>query len=117
VILVDHGDNCGAGGTTDIMAVLQEVLAQGLEDVVAGPFCDPATVALLFEHGVGAEVTVDVGGKTDMPALNLTGQPLRLTGVVERLTDGNYTVTGPMYTGMRSPTAHREAETAKAHRG
>jgi microcystin degradation protein MlrC len=41
VILVDHGDNCGAGGTTDIMAVLQEVLAQGLEDVVAGPFCDP----------------------------------------------------------------------------
>ena len=101
VILVDHGDNCGAGGTTDIMAVLREVLAQGLEDVVAGPFCDPATVALLFEHGVGAEVTVDVGGKTDMPALNLIGQPLRLTGLVERLTDGNYTVTGPMYTGMR----------------
>lgn len=101
VILVDHGDNCGAGGTTDIMAVLEEVLAQGLEDVVAGPFCDPVTVATLFEHGVGAEVTVDVGGKIDMPALNLVGQPLRLTGVIERLTDGEYTVTGPMYTGMR----------------
>ena len=101
VILVDHGDNCGAGGTTDIMAVLQEVLAQGLEDVVAGPFCDPASVATLFEAGVGAEVTLDVGGKTDMPALQLQGQPLRLCGVVERLTDGDYTVTGPMYTGMR----------------
>ena len=101
VILVDHGDNCGAGGTTDIMAVLQEVLTQGLEDVVAGPFCDPATVATLFEQGEGAKVTADVGGKTDMPALQLKGQPLRLSGVVERLTDGEYTVTGPMYTGMR----------------
>jgi microcystin degradation protein MlrC len=50
---------------------------------------------------VGAEVTLDVGGKTDMPALQLQGQPLRLCGVVERLTDGEYTVTGPMYTGMR----------------
>ncbi len=101
VILVDHGDNCGAGGTTDIMAVLEEVLRQGLEDVVAGPFCDPATVAVLFEQGVDAEVTVDLGGKIDMPALGLIGQPLRLTGVVERLTDGEYTVTGPMFTGMR----------------
>lgn len=101
VILVDHGDNCGAGGTTDIMAVLEEVLRQGLEDVVAGPFCDPATVAILAEQGVNSEVTVDLGGKTDMPALGLTGQPLRLTGVVECLTDGEYTVTGPMFTGMR----------------
>lgn len=101
VILVDHGDNCGAGGVTDIMDVLEEVMRQGLEDVVAGPFCDPATVNLLFERGVGAEVTVDVGGKTDMPALNIQGRPLRLTGEVQNLTDGQYTVTGPMLTGVR----------------
>lgn len=101
VLLIDHGDNCGAGGVTDIMDVLEEVLRQGLQDVVAGPFWDPATVATLFERGVGAEVTVDVGGKTDMPALGLKGRPLRLTGVVERLTDGEYTVTGPMFTGVR----------------
>src|SRR5690606_30149655 len=101
VILVDHGDNCGAGGVTDVMDVLEEVLRQGLEDVVAGPFCDPATVSALFEQGVDAEVTVDVGGKTDMPALGLTGRPLRLSGVVECLTDGEYTVTGPMFTGVR----------------
>ena len=100
VILVDHGDNAGAGGTTDIMGVLEEVLRQGLEDVVAGPFCDPACVALLFGKNIGDEVTVDVGGKIDMPALKLTGKPLRLTGVIEKLTDGNYTITGPMFTGM-----------------
>ena len=101
VILVDHGDNCGAGGTTDIMAVLEEVLAQGLEDVVAGPFCDPQTVNTLFEMEIGQQVTVDVGGRIDMPALNLTGTPLRLTGVIEKLTNGEYTITGPMFTGMK----------------
>lgn len=101
VILVDHGDNCGAGGTTDVMAVLQEVLAQGLQDVVAGPFCDPAAVEHLFVQGVGASVSLNVGGKTDLPALNLQGQPLPLCGVVEQLTDGQYTVTGPMFTGVK----------------
>lgn len=99
IVLVDHGDNCGAGGPTDVMAVLEETLNQGLENMVAGPFCDPETVQQLFGVGIGKEVTIQLGGKTDMPALNLKGQPLELTGVVEALTDGTYTVTGPMFTG------------------
>lgn len=100
VVLVDHGDNCGAGGTTDIMAVLQEVIKQGLDDVIAGPICDPQAVDELIRAGEGAEVTVDIGGKVDMPALNLKGEPLRLSGKVVKITDGNYTITGPMFTGM-----------------
>ncbi|MFT4066495.1 M81 family metallopeptidase [Paraburkholderia sp.] len=101
VLLVDHGDNCGAGGPTDVMTVLREVLARGMRDVVAGPFWDPQTVDALFDAGVGATLTVDVGGRTDMPAIGLKGEPLRLTGRVRTLTDGTYTVTGPMFTGMR----------------
>lgn len=101
IILVDHGDNCGAGGTTDVMAVLKEVIEQALDDVVAGPFWDPAAVAELVKAGVGAHVSLSLGGNTDMPALKLQGQPLPISGVVESLTDGNYTVTGPMYTGMK----------------
>ncbi|MGH8856609.1 MAG: M81 family metallopeptidase [Polaromonas sp.] len=101
VILVDHGDNCGAGGPTDQMSVLGEVMRQGLDDVVAGPFWDPAAVAQMIQAGVGQQVTVAVGGKTDMPALNLKGQPLTLTGRVKCITDGSYQVTGPMFTGMQ----------------
>ncbi|WP_349606824.1 M81 family metallopeptidase [Cupriavidus sp. DF5525] len=101
VVLVDHGDNCGAGGPTDEMTVLREVLRQGLDGVVAGPFWDPAAVAELVAAGVGQTVTLDVGGKTDMPALGLKGTPLRLTGCVKCITDGNYQVTGPMFTGMK----------------
>lgn len=100
IVLVDHGDNCGAGGPTDVMEVLREVMQQELEDVVAGPIWDPAAVELMIRAGVGARITLDLGGKTDMPALNLTGQPLRVTGRVAKITDGNYRVTGPMFTGM-----------------
>ena len=83
------------------MSVLEEVLRQGLENVVAGPFWDPASVALMIETGVGQRMTLALGGKTDMPALKLKGRPLALTGRVVAITDGNYEVTGPMFTGMR----------------
>lgn len=100
VILVDHGDNCGAGGVTDVMAVLEEVMKQGLTDVVAGPIWDPQAVDILIQAGVGATLTIDLGGKTDMPELGLKGQPLQITGTVINITDGNFQITGPMFTGM-----------------
>ncbi|HEU0231401.1 MAG TPA: M81 family metallopeptidase [Burkholderiaceae bacterium] len=104
VVLVDHGDNCGAGGPTDVMAVLREAMRQGLTDMVAGPFWDPAAVAELVDAGEGSQVTIRIGGKTDMPALGMHGEPLEITGKIVRITDGNYTVTGPMFTGMRLST-------------
>lgn len=104
VVLVDHGDNCGAGGPTDVMAVLREALRQGLTDMVAGPFWDPGAVAELVRAGQGAHVALDIGGKTDMPTLGLQGEPLRIEGTIVKITDGNYTITGPMFTGMRLST-------------
>jgi len=101
IILVDHGDNCGAGGNQDVMEVLEETIRQGLTDVVAGPFWDPAAVAQMAAAGVGAEVTLLLGGKTDMPALKLKGKPLKVSGRVRCITDGRFTVTGPMQTGTR----------------
>jgi microcystin degradation protein MlrC len=101
IVMVDHGDNTASGGTQDVMSVVAEAIKQGLEDVVAGPICDPAAVAQMAAAGVGATVTVEIGGKTDMPALGLKGQPLAVTGTVKTLTDGEFTVTGPMATGMR----------------
>ena len=100
VVLVDHGDNCGAGGITDVMAVLEEVMKQGLTDVVAGPIWDPEAVDTLIQAGVGTTLTIDLGGKTDMPELGLKGQPLQITGTVINITDGNFQITGPMFTGM-----------------
>ena len=101
VILVDHGDNTASGGTQDVMSVLEEVVRQQLDDVVAGPFCDPIAVAKLIEAGIGANVSIDVGGRVDMPALHLEGRPMALSGKVRAITDGEFGVTGPMATGAR----------------
>ena len=99
-ILADHGDVCGSGGTQDVMAVLAEVMRQGLTNVCAGPYYDPAAVAEMVAAGLDAEITLSLGGKTDMPAIGLRGEPLQVTGRVRRITDGRFTITGPMMTGV-----------------
>jgi microcystin degradation protein MlrC len=101
IILVDHGDNTASGGTQDVMSVVGEVMKQGLDDVVAGPICDPVSVRRLIEAGTAAGVTLALGGVVDMPQINLPGRPLTVTGKVTRITDGEFTVTGPMATGTR----------------
>jgi microcystin degradation protein MlrC len=99
VVMADHGDNTASGGTQDVMSVIEEAMKQGLEDACAGPICDPATVEQMIKSGIGAEVILDLGGKVDMPAMGLKGKPLRVSGKVKAITDGQFVVTGPMATG------------------
>jgi microcystin degradation protein MlrC len=116
VVLLDHADNVGSGGTEDCMTVIAAVLDQGLRDVAVAAVWDPGAVTEMTEAGVGAEVTLDLGGKTDMPSIGETGRPLRLTGRVRALTDGRWSVRGPMYTGSEvntGPTAVFETEGVK----
>ena len=113
VVLLDHADNVGSGGTSDSMTVIAELLRQGLDDVAVGAVWDPAAVTQMMAAGVGATVTLDLGGKTDMPSIHARGKPLRLTGTVRRLSDGQWTVRGPMYTGSKvttGPTALFETD-------
>jgi microcystin degradation protein MlrC len=100
IVLADHGDVGGSGGSTDVPVVLDEVIRQGLEDVCAGPFWDPDTVTQMVAAGIGSEVTVQFGGRIDFPAIKLKGEPLKLTGTVRRITDGKFVVTGPKNTGI-----------------
>ena len=108
VLLLDHADNVGSGGTEDVMTVLREVIRQGLEDVAVAAVWDPDAVQRMAKAGVGATVTLSLGGKTDMPSIGMTGAPLDVTGKVRTLSDGEWIVRGPMYTGVKvtmGPTA------------
>jgi microcystin degradation protein MlrC len=82
VLLADHGDVAGSGGATDVMDVFEEAMRQGLDDICVGPIWDPDAVAEMVQAGVGAEVTVQLGGKTDFPAIGHKGRPLEVTGTV-----------------------------------
>ena len=100
VLLLDHADNCGSGGTQDVMTVIAEVLRQELPDVAVAAVWDPAAVEEMARAGVGSTVTLSLGGKTDMPSIGLAGAPLVVTGKVKLVSDGEWVCRGPMYTGV-----------------
>ena len=83
----------------DTMTVLGAILDAGLEDVVAFAIFDPAAVQQMIAAGVGQPVTLSLGGKLDMPAIGLRGQPRTVTGRVKLLCDGRYRNRGPMSRG------------------
>jgi microcystin degradation protein MlrC len=84
------------------MAVVAEILAQRLDDVAIAPIRDPQAVATMVDAGVGQTVRLALGGKTDMPSIGLACAPLDLEGRVLAVTDGEFVITGPMYTGIRT---------------
>ncbi len=100
VVLLDHYDNAASGGTMDTMAVLAGILEAGLEDVAAFAVYDPVAVVEMQKAGLGARVTLQLGGRLDMPSLGLKGQPLTVTGTVKNLTNGQFRNRGPMSKGV-----------------
>ncbi len=104
IILADVADNPGGGGAGDGVEILRELLKQNAPDAVVGTIWDPAAVEACRKAGVGAEVALTIGGKTD----GYHGKPVTLAAKVLRLGDGWWTSEGPMDTGLRScmgPTA------------
>jgi microcystin degradation protein MlrC len=97
-ILADIGDNPGGGAPEDGTVVLRAVMEEGLEGGVFAVMWDPEAVGKAAAKGVGNEVTLDLGGRTD----EMHGAPLRVTGTVKTLSDGKWIVKGPMGTGSEA---------------
>ena len=62
VIVLNHYDNTASGGTMDTTEVLSAILEAGLQRVAVFGFYDPDIVDQMAAAGVGATVTVDLGG-------------------------------------------------------
>jgi microcystin degradation protein MlrC len=96
VVLIDLGDNIGGGTPGDSTFILEELLrqkAQGWAMVIA----DPEATKQAFAAGVGGRFEGMVGGKTD----NMHGKPVRVTGRVKSLHDGEYIETEIRHGGGR----------------
>jgi len=104
VVLLDHADNCASGGSQDVMTVIAEALRQELPDVAVAAVFDPRAVATMRAAGIGARVTLELGGGTDLPTIGRRGAPLRVAGRVAHLGDGRWRITGPMMTGAMADT-------------
>ena len=101
IVLLDHYDNSASGGTMDTTVVLAEILRQGLEDVAAFAIYDPEAVQQAIAAGIGAEVTLSIGGKIAMPAIPAASPSLQVTGRVKTISDGRYRNRGPMGRGVQ----------------
>lgn len=100
VIILDHYDNAASGGTMDTMTVLGAVLDAGLDEVAAFAIHDPGAVREMIAAGVGAEVTVNLGGKIDMPSIDRIGEPRAVCGTVKLISNGQFRNRGPMQQGV-----------------
>jgi microcystin degradation protein MlrC len=96
VVLMDVGDNIGGGSPGDSTFLLEELLEQGAEGALV-VLWDPDEVQRCVEVGVGAEVRLDVGGKSD----DLHGCPISVQGVVTAISDGRFTDDKPRHGGQR----------------
>jgi microcystin degradation protein MlrC len=94
VVLADVADNVGGGSAGDGTALLAELLGQGVDGAVMA-IADPQVARMAARLGAGAAISVEVGGKTD----RLHGEPVPVSGVVERVGDGRYRAGGTWMTG------------------
>ncbi|MCW5850307.1 MAG: M81 family metallopeptidase [Anaerolineae bacterium] len=94
VCLVDLGDDPGSFCSADSPAVLEALLRLGARDA-AVTIRDENVVKAAMQAGVGAELTMDVGASVDQRLY----KPLRVTGRVRLIDDGNYMICGPTHGG------------------
>jgi microcystin degradation protein MlrC len=97
VIIADTQDNPGAGGNGDTTGMLEALLALKAQDACLGLLIDPQAAERAHEAGQGASLEFELGAKSGMPG----HQAVRRRFTVERLGDGRFTCTGPMFKGFR----------------
>lgn len=96
IVLMDVGDNIGGGSSADSTHILAEVVKRGISGFLQTLY-DPEAVETCVKAGVGAAVSLSVGGKTD----DMHGLPVHVSGVVRALSDGEYEELGASHGGFR----------------
>jgi len=98
LVIADYTDNPGGGGYGDTTRLLKAMIDADLQNAAFHAICDPASVQACAKAGVGATVTLSLGGKWD-PSLG--GGPLDVTGKVRVIHDGEVWCYGPMGGGVK----------------
>lgn len=95
VVVADTQDNPGCGGSADTVGMLAALVRCDAQDAVFGVVRDDLAAAAAHEAGVGAEIELDLGGRTDLPGV----EPFKGRFKVEVVNDGRFQTTGPVSQG------------------
>jgi microcystin degradation protein MlrC len=96
VVLMDVGDNIGGGSPADSTVLLAAAQRLGVRRYLQ-TLSDPEAVAACVAAGVGVEVRLRVGAKTD----RAHGEPVGVVGRVRLIADGRYEEPTPTHGGAR----------------
>jgi microcystin degradation protein MlrC len=88
VVINETSDNCGGGSPGDGTHLLRALLDAKVQNACFGFIVDPEVAEAAHRAGVGAQIDITLGGKTD----TLHGAPLTLTTYVKALHDGRLTL-------------------------
>ncbi len=89
VLIADTQDNPGGGGHGDTTGLLAELIRQEAHGAVVCLINDAERAGRCHDAGQGGTVRLSLGGKSD-------GVPLDVEATVAVLTDGQFTLMGPM---------------------
>src|SRR5882724_1049996 len=95
IIIADTQDNPGAGGDSDTTGMLRALVRNKAGRAAIGVIYDPASAKAAHAAGVGAIVTLALGGKSGISG----DAPYKETFIVEKLSDGRFVAPGPYYGG------------------
>lgn len=84
VILSDTGDSVYGGAPGDSTCMLKALTSNKLPQIAFVPMLDPEAQSVAADAGIGAEITLLVGGKID----NIFSSPVEVTGKVAALSKG-----------------------------
>ncbi|MBI3374191.1 MAG: M81 family metallopeptidase [Betaproteobacteria bacterium] len=97
VVMADTQDNPGAGGNGDTTGLLAALVRHNAQDAALGLLIDPAAAARAHEAGQGVTLAFALGGRSRVPG----DAPFEGEFSVERLGDGKFICSGPMFKGFR----------------
>ncbi len=97
VVIADTQDNPGAGGASDTTGMLRALVGANAQRAALGLMVYRGAAQAAHAAGQGSTVEIALGGKSKIPG----DAPFHGRFVVERLSDGKMTCTGPFYRGAR----------------
>lgn len=97
-VLADIADSGASGTAGDGTAILRGLIEANARSAAVAQVMDREAVEACIAAGVGATVTLSVGGKHD----GLHGEPVEVTGKVRLIHEGGFVLAGPMSRGMRA---------------
>ena len=97
-VLADISDSGASGTAGDGTAALRGLLEANARSAAVAQIMDRDAVQACIDAGVGATVTLSVGGKHD----DFHGDPVEVTGMVRLIHEGSFEMGGVMGRGTRS---------------